>query len=91
MWNSRNNKSIVDEITTLRRHLEAIHSVGQVYDSAVPFEHILLSEVSKLGKECQFLVEATRRCQKTQGICRRGNPYTGPSSQGEKRGCPLFR
>ena len=46
--------------------------------SYVVLEHsLLLGEVSKLGKECQFLVEATRRHQEAQGGCGRGNPYTG--------------
>jgi hypothetical protein len=59
---SRNNKTIVDEVTTLRRHLEANHSVR------APFTHYssmfnlrLLGEVSELGKGCQLRLKITRR------------------------------
>ena len=48
----RNNKSIVDEVTTLRRHLEANHSVhdtSTVLCVALMFS--LLGEVSQLGGE----------------------------------------
>ncbi len=31
IFNTRGNKSIVDEVTTLRRHLEACHAVRDIY------------------------------------------------------------
>jgi len=77
----RSNKSLVDEVTTLWRHLEANHSVSDFSLSYAVLEHFhLLGEVSKLGKECQFLVETTWRYQEAQGGCGGGNSYSGPWS-----------
>ena len=52
----RNNKSIIDEITTLQHHLEANHSVSDLSTIYSALEHShLLGEVLKLGKECQLI------------------------------------
>ena len=57
------DKSLVDEVTTLRHHLEANHVVRD----SDPFSFISdsdihsspLGQVSQLGKECQLLVKAS--------------------------------
>ena len=75
----RNNKSLVDEVTTLRRHLEASHSVGNSLSFKVGlYRSLLLGKVSELGEESQLFVKAARRCQEAQGGSRRSNPHSGP-------------
>ena len=90
----RNDKNLIDEVTTMWWHLEASHSVHDI-SLFMLFQWliILLGKVSHLGKGCQLPVKATRRHQKAQGDSSRRDPYSGPSSYREEveLGCPLLR
>jgi hypothetical protein len=61
----RGDKSLVDEVMTLRCHLEANHVVCNsdtfyfISDSDIPSSP--LGQVSQLGKECRLLVKASWR------------------------------
>jgi hypothetical protein len=70
MARDRNNKSLVNEVTTLRRHLEANHAVRDMICNVCALTNVLtyswLGKVSPVGEEGQFFIQTTWGRQEAQ-------------------------
>ena len=78
----RGKKMIINEITTLRRHLEALHPVSHPHILQCIIEPLswwtIIGKISQMGAREQFWVKAAGRHQEAEGSRRTSDANPGP-------------